>query len=135
MQELASLRYLIVDDSPTMRRIVVNALSSFGVSQIVEAADGRDAAEKILSTQPDFVITDWNMPNMTGLDLTRWIRSNDVTKHLPVLMVTTRDNKDDVMEALKVKVNNYIVKPFTPQNLKDKINLILQALATASQQA
>ena len=128
MAELSQLRYLIVDDSPTMRRIVLNALNGFGVANVVEAVDGRDGAEKILTHNPDFVITDWNMPNMTGLDLVKWMRANAVTQNLPVLMVTTRDNKEDVVEAVKAKVNNYIVKPFTPNGLREKIESILSSL-------
>ncbi len=128
MQDMTKLRYLIVDDSPTMRRIVLNALNGFGVDNVVEAVDGRDGAEKILTFNPDFVITDWNMPNMTGLDLVKWMRANTVTQNMPVLMVTTRDNKEDVVEAVKARVNNYIVKPFTPAGLREKIESILQSL-------
>lgn len=120
------MRFLVVDDSPTMRRIVINALRSFGYTNVVEAGDGAEALEKLNSTEiVDFVITDWNMPNMSGLELTKAIRSNDKFKHLPILMVTTRGLKADIIEALKAKVNNYVVKPFTPAILKEKMDTIL----------
>lgn len=123
------MRFLVVDDSPTMRRIVVNALQTFGYDQIVEAQDGQEALAKLHSEQVNFVITDWNMPNMTGLELTKAIRANSPTANLPVLMVTTRGLKQDIIEALQAKVNNYVVKPFTPQVLKEKIDSVLQAMA------
>lgn len=122
------MRFLVVDDSPTMRRIVLNALRTFGHEDAVEAEDGQDGLAKLQSEEVDFVITDWNMPNMTGLELTKAIRSNDSMKHLPILMVTTRGLKADIIEALKAKVNNYVVKPFTPQVLKEKIEAVLKAL-------
>lgn len=120
------MKFLVVDDSPTMRRIVINALKSFGIEDVVEAEDGQDALSKLQAHNIDFIITDWNMPNMTGLDLTKTIRANDMWKNLPILMVTTRGLKQDIIEALQAKVNNYIVKPFTPQVLKEKIMAILK---------
>lgn len=122
------MKFLVVDDSPTMRRIVINALKTFGYSDVVEAGDGQEALEQLSSNPVEFVITDWNMPNMSGLDLTKAIRSNDKYKHLPILMVTTRGLKQDIIEALKAKVNNYVVKPFTPQVLKEKLDAIMNAL-------
>lgn len=122
------MKFLVVDDSPTMRRIVINALKTFGYSELTEAEDGQDALNKLLSDPVDFVITDWNMPNMTGLELTKAIRSNDALKHLPILMVTTRGLKQDIIEALQAKVNNYVVKPFTPQVLKEKLDAVLKAV-------
>ena len=119
-------KFLVVDDSVTMRRIVVNTLKSIGYDQFVEAQDGKDALEKLVSdTDINFVITDWNMPVMSGLELTKAIRSDDSTKAMPILMVTTRGVKEDIVQALQAKVSNYVVKPFTPQILKDKIDLIL----------
>lgn len=120
------MKFLVVDDSPTMRRIVINAMKSFGIDDIVEAEDGQDALSKLQTHNIDFVITDWNMPNMTGLELTRTLRSSDKWRNLPILMVTTRGLKQDIIEALQAKVNNYIVKPFTPQVLKEKIMAILK---------
>ncbi len=121
------MKFLVVDDSPTMRRIVINALKTFGIDNIVEAEDGQDALSKLQTHKIDFVITDWNMPNMNGLDLTKAIRASDQWKNLPILMVTTRGLKEDIIQALQAKVNNYIVKPFTPQVLKEKIIAILKA--------
>ncbi|MGB9770858.1 MAG: response regulator [Candidatus Kapaibacteriota bacterium] len=120
------MKFLVVDDSPTMRRIVINALKTFGIEDIVEAEDGQDALAKLKENKIDFVITDWNMPNMNGLDLTKTIRSSEQWKNLPILMVTTRGLKEDIIQALQAKVNNYIVKPFTPQVLKEKILAILK---------
>jgi two-component system chemotaxis response regulator CheY len=124
---MASLKFLVVDDSLTMRRIVLNTLKTIGFDNILEAADGKDAMAKLLSEGADFLITDWNMPEMNGLELTRWVRATPQFSGMPILMVTTRGNKEDVIDAMKVRVNNYIVKPFTAQGLKDKIDLILKA--------
>ncbi|MCX6138814.1 MAG: response regulator [Ignavibacteriales bacterium] len=121
-------KFLVVDDSLTMRRIVVNALKSLGYETVIEAADGKEAAGKLAAEGADFVITDWNMPEMNGLDLVRWIRANDQFINLPILMITTRGNKEDVIEAMKARVNNYIVKPFTPAGLKEKIELIMKSV-------
>ncbi len=123
------MQFLVVDDSPTMRRIVVNALRSIGYESVVEAEDGQDALSKLQTNTIDFIITDWNMPNLNGLDLTKTIRSSPSISGIPILMVTTRALKQDIIEALQAKVNNYIVKPFTPTVLKEKIDLILQALS------
>ncbi|MDC1067927.1 response regulator [Candidatus Kapabacteria bacterium] len=122
------MKFLVVDDSPTMRRIVLNALKSFGWTENLEAADGQEGLTVLSENKVDFVITDWNMPVMTGLELTRAIRSDANLKHLPILMVTTRGLKSDIIEALKARVNNYVVKPFTPPVLKEKIEMILTAL-------
>ncbi|MFN8360745.1 MAG: chemotaxis response regulator CheY [Candidatus Kapaibacterium sp.] len=123
------MKFLVVDDSPTMRRIVINSLKSFDFDDITEATDGLQALELLKSDKFDFIITDWNMPNMTGLELTQAIRATDSLKHLPILMVTTRGNKEDIIQAVQAKVNNYVVKPFTPQALKDKMDSILANLA------
>ncbi len=120
------MKFLVVDDSPTMRRIVCNALRDIGYSDLVEAGDGAEALDQLDAAQPDFVITDWNMPHMNGLDLTRSIRSHDRHAHLPILMITTRGMKEDVIAAMQARVNNYVVKPFTPQVLREKIDLILK---------
>jgi len=124
----ASMKFLVVDDSPTMRRIVANSLQTLGYNNIVEAEDGKDAVGKLESEKFDFVITDWNMPNMTGLELTKYIRGEAKYGNLPILMVTTRGLKQDVIEALQAKVNNYVIKPFTPPVLKEKIDAILSSL-------
>jgi len=122
------MKFLVVDDSPTMRRIVNNSLKGLGYSDVVEAEDGKDALAKIEGI--DFIITDWNMPVMTGLEFTKAVRSDDKYKHLPILMVTTRGVKDDIVEALQARVNNYVVKPFTPTVLKEKIDMIIKSIST-----
>lgn len=121
------MRFLVVDDSPTMR-IVMNALKSFNWKDNLEAVDGQEAMDVLESNEVDFVITDWNMPVMTGLELTKKIRESPNLNHLPILMVTTRGLKADIIEALKARVNNYVVKPFTPPILKEKIDSILKSI-------
>ena len=120
------MKFMIVDDSPTMRRIVRNALRQIGYSDVVEAEDGQKALETLHTTPCDFVITDWNMPNMNGLDLTKSIRSHSQYGELPILMITTRGMQEDVVAAMQARVNNYIVKPFTPEVLSEKISLVLK---------
>ena len=123
------MKFLVVDDSQTMRRIVTNALKGIGYDDIIEAEDGKDAFAKLYIEKIDFIITDWNMPNMNGMEFTKAVRGGEEQYNsLPILMVTTRGMKEDVMEALQAKVNNYVVKPFTPQVLKEKIDLILKTL-------
>lgn len=123
------MKFLVVDDSATMRRIVVNSLQRIGFNDCVEAEDGREALEKF-DGSIGFVITDWNMPNMSGTDLARALRAEGKT--VPILMVTARSVREDIIAALESGVNNYIVKPFTPQVLKEKID---QLLAVAGQAA
>lgn len=125
------MRFLVVDDSPTMRRIVSNALREIGYVDVIEADDGAHALEKLNSEPVEFLITDWNMPNINGLELTQTIRLHPTLSNLPILMITTRGMKEDVIQALQAKVNNYIVKPFTPDVLRDKIDSILRRLQTA----
>lgn len=119
---VADLKILAVDDSPTMRRIIVNTLKRAGFHNVIEASDGKDALVKLKIERPNFVITDWNMPEMDGLTFITTLRSIDEYKELPVLMVTTRSVKEDIVDAMKAGVNNYIVKPFTPDTLKAKID-------------
>ena len=123
---MADLKFLIVDDSPTMRRIVFNTLKRLGYDSIEEAEHGAEAFEKLKSIEGiNFLVTDWNMPVMDGLTLVQNIRADEAFSKLPILMVTTRSVKDDIVEAMKAGVNNYVVKPFTPEVLKQKIDLIL----------
>ena len=124
------MSFLVVDDSATMRRIIINSLQRIGFSDFVEASDGVDALEKF-DTAVDLVITDWSMPNMSGLELTRALRTYEPRK-VPILMVTTRSTRQDILDAVAAGVNNYIVKPFTPQVLKEKIDLLLPATAAHS---
>ncbi len=124
------MKFLVVDDSATMRRIVVNSLQRVGFTDIVEAGDGREALDRFDSSV-GFVITDWNMPNLSGLDLARELRARPDGQTVPILMVTTRSVREDILAAVEAGVNNYIVKPFTPQVLKEKIDQLLGA-GTAS---
>lgn len=122
---MENLKILAVDDSPTMRRIIINTLKRAGYKDVIEASDGKDALAKMKVESVNFIITDWNMPDMDGLTLVTKLRSSAEYKEVPILMVTTRSVKDDIVEALKAGVNNYIVKPFTPDTLKEKIEQIL----------
>jgi len=122
---MADLKILAVDDSPTMRRIIINTLKRAGYNEVVEATDGKDAMAKLKVEEVNFVITDWNMPEMDGLTFVTTLRSMEKYKSIPILMVTTRSVKDDIVNALKAGVNNFIVKPFTPDTLKQKIEQIL----------
>ena len=123
---MADMKILAVDDSPTMRRIIINTLGRAGYTDVVEAEHGKDALAKMETEKIDFVITDWNMPEMDGLSFVTNMRSNAEHAKIPVLMVTTRSVKEDIVEALKAGVNNYIVKPFTPDTLKSKIDDVLK---------
>ena len=120
------MKFLVVDDSATMRRIVVNSLQRIGFEQCVEASDGSEALETFDSSI-DFVNTDWNMPVMGGLDFVKNLRSRADGQTIPILMVTTRSVREDIVQAAQAGVNNYVVKPFTPEILKEKIDQVLQA--------
>lgn len=118
------MNILVVDDFSTMRRIVRNILRQLGFNNIVEADDGTTAMAKLNSEKIDFVITDWNMPKMTGMELLKEIRANDRLKSIPVLMVTAEALQENIIAAVKAGVSNYIVKPFDAKTLSDKINKI-----------
>jgi two-component system chemotaxis response regulator CheY len=120
------MKILVVDDSSTMRRIIKNTLARLGYKDIVEAGDGVEAWQA-MQENPDIgiVITDWNMPNMNGLELVKKIRAEEKYKDVPIIMVTTEGGKKEVITALKAGVNNYIVKPFTPQVLKEKLEAVI----------
>lgn len=118
------MRCLVVDDSATMRRIVINALKSIGISDLVEAGDGKEALAAAVGNPVDLVITDWNMPVMGGLELVQHLRANPQTAGTPILMVTTRGAKEDILQAVQAGVSSYVLKPFTPQVLKQKIDEI-----------
>ena len=120
------MKFLVVDDSATMRRIVVNSLNRIGYNDMVEAGDG-DEALRLFDASIGCVITDWNMPNMSGLDLVKALRSRPDAQSTPILMVTTRSVREDILAAIEAGVNNYIVKPFTPQVLKEKLDGVLKA--------
>ena len=119
------MRILTVEDSATMRRIIRNTLKRVGYDDVVEAENGQMALSKLATESIDFVITDWSMPEMNGLDFILEVRRNESTKHLPVLMITTVAEREDILTALKAGVNNYIVKPFDADTLKTKIDQVL----------
>jgi two-component system, chemotaxis family, chemotaxis protein CheY len=123
------MKFLVVDDSLTMRRIVINTLKTVGYEEVIEAAHGKEAFAKLTAEGADFIITDWNMPEMNGLDFVKAVRSTPQFEHLPIIMVTTRGNKEDVIEAMKARVNNYLVKPFTAPGLKEKIESVLKTVS------
>jgi two-component system chemotaxis response regulator CheY len=116
------MRFLVVDASSTMRRIIINTLNKLGYTEIVEAGNGREGIDRLNTAAVDMVITDWNMPEMNGIEFIRALRGLEKMKDTPILMVTTNAAKDDIVEALRAGVNNYIVKPFTPDAFKEKID-------------
>ena len=124
------MKFLVVDDSATMRRIVVNSLRRIGYEESIEASDGVEGLANFDSSV-DFVITDWNMPTMSGLEFVRALRQRDDGKTTPILMVTTRSVREDIVQAAQAGVSNYVVKPFTPQILREKIE---QAIGTVEEE-
>ncbi|MEA3285982.1 MAG: response regulator [Candidatus Marinimicrobia bacterium] len=122
---MSDFKVLYVDDSHTMRRILKNSLNKVGFNDLIEAENGREALEKLLDVDVDLIVTDWNMPEMNGEKMVVELRGNPKYKDIPILMVTTRGMKEDVITAVKIGVNGYMVKPFTPEILKKKINDIL----------
>ncbi|MDR2825780.1 MAG: chemotaxis response regulator CheY [Deltaproteobacteria bacterium] len=119
-----NMRVLVVDDFSTMRRIVKNLLRQMGLNNIVEADDGTTAWETLNKDKIEFIISDWNMPQMTGIDLLRKVRGSDEFSDIPFLMVTAEAQQENLIEAVQAKVSNYIVKPFTADTLKQKIDKI-----------
>jgi two-component system chemotaxis response regulator CheY len=109
-----------------MRRILKNILRQLGYSNIIEADDGTTALEVLRREKINFIISDWNMPQMSGLELLKAVRTSEEWKEIPFLMVTAEGQKENVIEAVKYRVNNYIVKPFTPEVLLEKINKIFE---------
>ena len=128
-----NLKILVVDDFPTMRRIVKTLLKQVGFNNFVDAEDGAEAYRE-LQKQMDFemIVSDWNMPNMTGLELLKTVRADARFKHIPFLMVTAEAEKENIIEAVKSGVSNYVVKPFTGATLKEKLERIDQNLKKAS---
>jgi two-component system, chemotaxis family, chemotaxis protein CheY len=124
----SSLRILVVDDFSTMRRIVRTLLKEIGYSNSDEADDGVRALQKLRAERFDLVVSDWNMPNMPGIDLLKAIRADDALKHLPVLMITAEARKENIIEAAQAGASGYIVKPFTAATLDEKLKKILKAL-------
>lgn len=124
------MKFLVVDDSATMRRIVVNSLNRIGYGDTAEAGDGDEALE-VFDSSIDCIITDWTMPKMSGIDMVRKLRARADGQGVPVLMVTTRSVREDILTAIEAGVSNYIVKPFTPLVLKEKLDQILAPSSTA----
>ena len=119
-----NMRILVVDDFSTMRRIIKNILRQLGFSNVIEADDGTTAWETLNKDRVDFVISDWNMPNMTGIELLRKVRGSEEFGDMPFLMVTAEAQQENIIEAVQAKVSNYIVKPFTAETMKQKIDKI-----------
>jgi len=122
------IKILVVDDFATMRKVIRNLLKQVGYENIVEAEDGVIALKTLKSQKIDLVVSDWNMPNMTGLELLKAVRSDEDLKSTPFLMVTAEALQDNVIAAVKAGVSNYIVKPFTAETLNDKITKILEKI-------
>jgi len=118
------MRILIVDDFSTMRKIIKNILRQLGYENVVEADDGTTAWELLNKDAIDFIISDWNMPKMTGIELLRKVRGSEQYGSVPFLMVTAEAQQENIIEAVQAKVSNYIVKPFTPETLGQKIEKI-----------
>ncbi|HTC28601.1 chemotaxis protein CheY [Dyella dinghuensis] len=132
-----NMKILVVDDFSTMRRIVRNLLVELGFSNpmIQEADDGHNAMTMLKASPFDMVVTDWNMPNMTGIELLQAIRAEPKLKGLPVLMVTAENNREQIIAAAQAGVNGYIVKPFTAVTLKEKLDKIFERLAASGASA
>lgn len=116
---------ITVDDSSTMRRIIKNTLTKLGFSNVLEAGNGVEGLDVLAKNDVDLIITDWNMPEMDGLTFVKTLRAKDEYKETPILMVTTEAAKEDILTALRSGVNNYVVKPFTPDTLQEKVNKLL----------
>ena len=126
------MKILVVDDFSTMRRIIKNLLRDLGFTNVSEADDGSSALPMLQNGRFELLITDWNMPGMQGIDLLKAIRADDKLKHLPVLMVTAESKRDQIVAAAQAGVNGYIVKPFTAQTLKEKLDKIFERIAATA---
>ena len=126
MPDRTSLKFLVVDDFSTMRRIVRNLLKELGFANVQEAEDGVEALAKLRSGEFEFVVSDWNMPNMTGIELLQVIRADAKLRHLPVLMVTAEAKKENIIAAAQAGASGYVVKPFTAATLDEKLKKIFQ---------
>ena len=127
-----NMKILIVDDFSTMRRIIKNLLRDLGFNNTQEADDGLTALPMLKSGGFDFLVTDWNMPGMQGIDLLKAVRADAELKSLPVLMVTAEQKREQIVEAAQAGVNGYIVKPFTAQTLKEKLDKIFERIEAGS---
>ncbi len=124
-----NMSILVVDDFPTMRRIVRTLLKELGFANVDEAEDGNEALSKLRSGSFELVVSDWNMPNLDGLEMLKQIRADDALKHLPVLMVTAEAKKENIIAAAQAGASGYVVKPFTAATLEEKLNKIFEKLA------
>ncbi|MEQ4616797.1 MAG: chemotaxis response regulator CheY [Corticimicrobacter sp.] len=124
-----NIRILVVDDFPTMRRIVRNLLKELGFENVDEAEDGAQGLDKLRNGNFQFVVSDWNMPNLDGLEMLKTIRATPALSHLPVLMVTAEAKKENIVAAAQAGANGYVVKPFTAATLEEKLNKIFEKLA------
>ena len=122
------MKILVVDDFSTMRRIIKNLLRDLGYTNTAEADDGKTALPMLQSGGFDFLVTDWNMPGMNGIDLLKAVRADEKLKSLPILMITAEANRDQIIEAAQSGVNGYVVKPFTAAVLKEKIEKIFERI-------
>ena len=122
------MKILIVDDFPTMRRIIKNLLNDLGFNNIVEADDGITALPMLQTGSFDYLITDWNMPKMSGIDLLKAVRANSKLSSMPVLLVTAEAKRQQIIEAAQAGVNGYIIKPFTAETLKEKLDKAVERL-------
>ena len=127
------MKILVVDDFATMRRIVKNLLRDLGFKNTTEADDGSTALPMLKNGEFDFLITDWNMPNMKGIELLKAIRADENLKSLPVLMVTAEAKREQIIEAASAGVNGYVVKPFTAETLRAKIEKIFERIDSGGQ--
>lgn len=127
-----SMRILIVDDFSTMRRIIKNLLRDLGFNNTSEADDGQTALPILQAGKIDFLVTDWNMPSMSGIELLRAVRADSALASMPVLMVTAEQKRDQIVEAAQAGVNGYIVKPFTADVLREKIDKIFERVQASA---
>jgi two-component system chemotaxis response regulator CheY len=127
-----NMKILVVDDFSTMRRIIKNLLRDLGFTNTEEADDGTTALPMLQSKKYDFLVTDWNMPGMQGIDLLKAVRADEKLASLPVLMVTAEAKKEQIVEAAQAGVNGYVVKPFTAATLKEKIDKIFERIEASS---
>jgi two-component system chemotaxis response regulator CheY len=123
------MKILLVDDSNTMRRIEKNTLEKMGYADIIEAQDGAEAVKRVDAGGIELVLMDWNMPNMTGIEALKAIKANPAHKALPVIMVTSESEKSRIMEAIQAGASNYVVKPFQPETLQEKISAVMAKAA------
>jgi two-component system chemotaxis response regulator CheY len=122
------MRFLVIDDSVTMRRIIANILVRLGYPEVLHASNGREALDRLAAEPVDVVITDWYMPELSGLDFVKQLRNSPATRHIPIVIVTANAASDDIHNALELGVKSYILKPFTVETMKDKIGALISQI-------